>query len=59
MDHAGDSDSIIVRLRKGLERLAFVLRADLWTLTGQSGLNPSQAQIINLLADHRSRPDRV
>ena len=54
MDHASDSDPLIVRLREGLERIAFVLRADLWTLAGQSGLNPSQAQVLNLLA---SRPD--
>ena len=54
MDHASDSDPLIVRLREGLERIAFVLRADLWTLAGQSGLNPSRAQVLNLLA---SRPD--
>lgn len=50
MDHAFDSDSIIVRLHVGLERIAFVLRADLWGLAGQFGLNPTQAQVLNLLA---------
>ncbi len=54
MDHASDSDPIVVRLREGLERIAFVLRADLWVLAGQAGLNPTQAQVLNLLA---SRPN--
>lgn len=54
MDHAAAPDSIVTRLREGLERIAFVLRADLWAAAGEAGLNPTQAQVLGLLA---SRPE--
>lgn len=44
------SDPLPVRLRKGFERIALVLRADLWTAAGEAGLNPAQAQVLGLLA---------
>ncbi|MGE0152056.1 MAG: MarR family winged helix-turn-helix transcriptional regulator [Reyranellaceae bacterium] len=50
MDHASPSDPLVVRLREGFDRIAFVLRADLWTAAGEAGLNPSQAQVLGLLA---------
>lgn len=50
MDHADDSDPIIVRLREGFDRIAVVLRAELWISAGEAGLNPSQAQVLSLLA---------
>jgi len=50
MDHASTSDPIVVRLREGIDRIAFVLRADLWTAAGEAGLNPTQAQVLSLLA---------
>jgi hypothetical protein len=51
MDHASASDPLIVRLREGFERIAFVLRADLWAAAGTAGVNPSQAQVLALLAE--------
>jgi DNA-binding MarR family transcriptional regulator len=54
MDHAADPDPLILRLREGFERIALVLRADLWTASGATGLNPTQAQTLGLLA---GRPD--
>jgi DNA-binding MarR family transcriptional regulator len=54
MDHANAPDPLILRLREGFDRIAFVLRADLWAAAGNAGLNPTQAQILGLLA---SRPD--
>jgi DNA-binding MarR family transcriptional regulator len=50
MDHASESDPLITRLREGFDRIAFVLRADLWAAVGESGLNPAQAQVLSLLA---------
>lgn len=50
MDHASTSDPLITRLREGFDRIAFVLRADLWTAAGDAGLNPTQAQVLSLLA---------
>jgi DNA-binding MarR family transcriptional regulator len=61
MDHASASDTLIVRLREGLDRIAFVLRADLWTAAGDVGLNPAQAQVVGLLADRPAglRPKEI
>lgn len=50
MDHASHSDPVIVRLREGFDRIAFVLRADLWAAASEAGLNPTQAQVIDLLS---------
>ena len=50
MDHADAPDPVPTRLREGLERIALVLRADLWVAAGTSGLNPTQAQVLALLA---------
>lgn len=50
MDHAAHSDPLIVRLREGFDRIAFVLRADRWAAAIEAGLNPAQAQVIDLLA---------
>ncbi len=38
------------RLRDGLDRLAAVSRADLWSAAGAGGLNPAQAQALGLVA---------
>lgn len=56
MDHAASSEPIVTRLREGFERIAFVLRADLWAAAGDAGLNPAQAQVLGLLG---SRPAGV
>lgn len=53
MNHANAPDPLTIRLREGFDRIAFVLRADLWATAGSVGLNPTQAQILGLLA---SRP---
>jgi len=50
MDHADDPDPVLIRLREGFERVALVLRADLWSAAGEAGLNPAQAQVLALLA---------
>lgn len=50
MSHADDPDDITTRLREGFERIALVLRSDLWTAAGAAGLNPTQAQALTLLA---------
>lgn len=50
MDHADESDPIIVRLREGFDRISVVLRAEQWSSAGEVGLNPSQAQVLGLLA---------
>lgn len=50
MDHASNSDPLLVRLREGFDRIALVLRADLWSAAGEAGLNPIQAQVLGLLA---------
>ena len=50
MDHAVDPDPVLIRLREGFERVALVLRADLWAAAGNSALNPAQAQVLALLA---------
>lgn len=49
MDTASHSDPILVRLREGFDRIAFVGRADLWAASGDAGLNPTQAQVLALL----------
>jgi len=50
MDHASHPDPVPRRLREGFERIALVLRADLWSAAGTAGLNPTQAQVLALLA---------
>jgi DNA-binding MarR family transcriptional regulator len=50
MDHADRPDDLTTRLREGFERIALVLRADLWAAAGDAGLNPTQAQVLGLLA---------
>lgn len=50
MDHASKSDPLIVRLCEGFDRIALVLRADLWAAAGDAGLHPTQAQVLGLLA---------
>ncbi len=50
MDHTRTSNPLVARLRDGFDRIAFVLRADLWTAAGEAGLNPAQAQVLSLLA---------
>jgi DNA-binding MarR family transcriptional regulator len=44
------ADDIVTRLREGFERIALVLRTDLWAAAGEAGLNPAQAQVLDLLA---------
>jgi DNA-binding MarR family transcriptional regulator len=39
-----------MRLREGFERIALVLRSDLWSASGAAGLNPTQAQALAALA---------
>lgn len=51
MSKAEASDSVTTRLREGFERIALVLRSDLWMASGKAGLNPSQAQALALLAE--------
>ena len=43
-------NSVTTRLREGFERIALVLRSDLWTASGAAGLNPTQAQALAILA---------
>ncbi|MBP2231279.1 DNA-binding MarR family transcriptional regulator [Azospirillum agricola] len=50
MDHAPQPAPVLARLREGFERIALVLRADLWSAAGEAGLNPTQAQVLALLA---------
>lgn len=54
MDHAQTPDCVTTRLREGFERIALVLRSDLWTASGKAGLNPTQAQALALLAARTS-----
>lgn len=54
MEHAEAPDIVATRLRDGLEKIALVLRSDLWAASGAEGLNPTQAQALALLA---GRPD--
>ena len=42
-------DDIVTRLREGFERIALVLRSDLWSAAGEAGLNPTQAQVLGFL----------
>jgi len=51
MSKAEASDSVTTRLREGFERIALVLRSDLWIASGKAGLNPTQAQALALLAE--------
>lgn len=39
-------ESLVLRLRDGLERAASVLRTDAWSATGAHGLNPTQGQVL-------------
>lgn len=50
MDHAAAPDPVPTRTREGFERIALVLRSDLWASAGEAGLNPAQAQVLALLA---------
>lgn len=50
MDHAVAPDPVPSRLHEGFERIALVLRADLWSAAGEVGLHPTQAQVLSLLA---------
>jgi DNA-binding MarR family transcriptional regulator len=61
MDHAFESEPLVTRLREGFDRIAFVLRADLWAAAGEAGLNPAQAQVVGLLADRPAglRPKEI
>lgn len=49
-----DPSDLPQRLLTGLEKVGLLLRSHAWSRTGQSGLTPTQAQIVSLLA---SRPD--
>ena len=51
MSKAETPDSVTARLREGFERIALVLRSDLWMASGKAGLNPTQAQALALLAE--------
>lgn len=53
MDHAPVPDSITTRLIEGFERIALVLRAELWAACGAAGVNPAQAQVLALLSGRR------
>jgi DNA-binding MarR family transcriptional regulator len=50
MDRASQSDPLIRRLREGFNRIALVLRTELWAAAGDAGLNPTQAQVLSLLS---------
>jgi len=50
MEHDPPADPLVSRLRDGLDRIAFVLRAELWAVASEAGLNPVQAQVLGLLA---------
>jgi len=56
MSKAETPDSITARLREGFERIALVLRSDLWMASGKAGLNPTQAQALALLAERTKGP---
>lgn len=51
MQNAYKPDPLTVRLRDGFDRIAFVLRSDLWSAASASGLNAAQAQVLGLLAN--------
>lgn len=51
MSKAETPASVTARLREGFERIALVLRSDLWMASGKAGLNPTQAQALALLAE--------
>jgi DNA-binding MarR family transcriptional regulator len=61
MDYASEAEPLITRLREGFDRIAFVLRADLWAAAGDAGLNPAQAQVLSLLAGRPAglRPKQI
>lgn len=44
------ANDIVARLREGFERIALVMRSDLWSAAGEAGLNPTQAQVLGFLA---------
>lgn len=50
MDRASHTDGLPERLHDGLERIALVSRAEMWASAGRAGLNPTQAQVLALLA---------
>ncbi|KAB2684369.1 MarR family winged helix-turn-helix transcriptional regulator [Brucella tritici] len=51
MEHADRPEPLIERLKDGFDRIAFVLRSDLWSASSRVGLNPTQAQVLALLVD--------
>lgn len=51
MQHADKPEPLIERLRDGFDRIALVLRSDLWSAASASGLNAAQAQVLGLLAN--------
>lgn len=61
MDHASTAEPLVARLREGFDRIAFVLRADHWAAAGDTGLNPTQAQVLSLLAGRTAgmRPKEI
>ncbi len=61
MSKADSPEPVLTRLREGFERIALVLRADLWSAAGDAGLNPTQAQVLALLAARSSglRPREI
>jgi len=50
MTNAFSPDALTTRIREGFDRIAHVQRADLWAAAGEVGLNPTQAQVLGLLA---------
>jgi len=50
IDPETSPSSLIIRLREGVERIAAVIRADQWTSAHSLGLNPTQMNILALLA---------
>jgi DNA-binding MarR family transcriptional regulator len=50
MTHTLSPDLLTTRVREGFDRIAHVQRADLWAAAGEVGLNPTQAQVLGLLA---------
>lgn len=51
MEHADHPEPLLERLRDGFDRIALVLRSDLWSAAGAAGLNAAQAQVLGLLAN--------
>ncbi|MEJ5022973.1 MarR family winged helix-turn-helix transcriptional regulator [Ochrobactrum vermis] len=51
MEHSDIPESLLERLRDGFDRIALVLRSDLWSAASAAGLNAAQAQVLGLLAN--------